>query len=133
MKTKNSMSLWVNSRKYLNYSVKFRKVLLFKVLVSHFLIENVWRSKYNLPRFQEENLKLVVDKGRVMWEPKVYLITQSAWKESKTWNKLLTWTSCLQRKQVGQWSVIQSILQKQNQNLRIYSNKTVRKYNQDML
>ena len=50
----------------LNYSVKARKFLHFKVLVPHFLVENVQRSMYDLPRFQEENLKLLVDNGRVM-------------------------------------------------------------------
>ena len=50
----------------LNHSVKARKFLHFKVLVPHFLVENVQRSMYDLLRFQEENLKLVVDNGRVM-------------------------------------------------------------------
>ena len=34
---------------------------------------------------------------------------------------------------MDQWSVMQSILQKQNQNLRVYDNSTVHVYNQDML
>ena len=50
----------------LNHSVKARKFLHFKVLVPNFLVKNVQRSMYDLLRFQEENLKLVVDNGRVM-------------------------------------------------------------------
>ena len=55
-----------------------QKVSAFRSFGTTFSVENVRRSKYNLPWFQEENLKSVVDKGRIMWEPKVYLIVQSA-------------------------------------------------------
>ena len=88
----------------MNHSVKTTELLHFKVLVPYFLVKNVRRSKCNLLRFQEENLKPVVGKSRVLWELKVYLIAQSAQKGSTTWKKSLTCTSHLQKKQIDQWS-----------------------------
>ena len=83
----------------MNHSVKTTELLHFKVLVAYFLVKNVRRSKNNLLRFQEENLKPVVGKSRVIWELKVYyLIAQSAWKGSTTWKKSLTYTSYLPKK-----------------------------------
>ena len=49
---------WWNSWKDFNHSVKTRKFLHFKVLIPHFLIENLRISKYNLPRFREKKTKI---------------------------------------------------------------------------
>ena len=66
------------NKSFITVKEETRRLLHFKVLIPRFLVENVRRSNYKLPLIQEENLKPGADKGRKMWEPKVYLIAQPA-------------------------------------------------------
>ena len=88
-----------------------QKVSAFQSFDTSFLDRKLTNFKVKPTAVSRKKLKSVVGKGWVMWEPKVCLISQLAWKGSTTWKTSLTWTSPLQRKQVNQWPVIQNYLQ----------------------